>query len=426
MSRFVRPSKYRHTYSQQAKKEHNYENLKVSTSAWDTDLIKANPKFLSINYQASGGGAFLVLPLLSPFSAPAIPTPKLPDLLPLCRGHSGPVLDTAWHPHKEAVLASAGEDGKIFLWNFESEISNSARGSEGTGYSGKFSGWGEENWTTPSDWEHTAFIPKAGQGKKVGQVVFNPVASGLLASASGDHVVRLWDVDSGKFDEALVELKGHKDTVQSVCWNYTGDLLITTSRDKQIRMYDPRAGSDPIKQADGHGGIKGSRVVWLGDRERAVTTGFSRMSDRQMILWDTATLKPISTENIDSSSGVIMPHYVEGNSVLLLAGKGDGNIRYYEYADDELFYLNEHKSADPQRGFTLLPRHAVDVGQNEIARGFKLTTSTVEPIGFVVPRKAESFQADIFPPAPSDEAAFTAKEWMDGKKGPPKLIDMES
>jgi coronin-1B/1C/6 len=50
-----------------------------------------------------------------------------------------------------------------------------------------------------------------------------------LASASGDHVVRLWDVDSGKFDEALVELKGHKDTVQSVCWNYTGDLLITVS-----------------------------------------------------------------------------------------------------------------------------------------------------------------------------------------------------
>jgi hypothetical protein len=31
-------------------------------------------------------------------------------------------------------------------------------------------------------------------------------------------------------------------------------------------MYDPRAGSDPIKQADAHGGIKGSRVVWLGDR----------------------------------------------------------------------------------------------------------------------------------------------------------------
>lgn len=27
--------------------------------------------------------------------------------------------------------------------------------------------------------------------------------------------------------------------------------------------------------ADGHGGIKGSRVVWLGDRDRMVTTGVS-------------------------------------------------------------------------------------------------------------------------------------------------------
>lgn len=26
-------------------------------------------------------------------------------------------------------------------------------------------------------------------------------------------------------------------------------------------------------------------------------------------------------------------------SMLFLAGKGDGNIRYYEYADDDLFYL---------------------------------------------------------------------------------------
>ena len=213
------------------------DSSQVSTSAWDTDLIKANPKFLSINYQASGGGAFCVLPLLSPFpsSQPAIPTPKLPDLLPLCRGHSAPVLDTAWHPHAEAVLASSGEDGKILLWNFDAELSSSGRGTES--YGGKFSGWGEDNWTTPSDFEHVALIGKAGNGRKVGQVVFNPVASGLLASASGDHVVRLWDVDSrsGKgFDAPLIELKGHKDTIQSVCWNYTGDLLITVSPSRHV------------------------------------------------------------------------------------------------------------------------------------------------------------------------------------------------
>ena len=41
-------------------------------------------------------------------------------------------------------------------------------------------------------------------------------------------------------------------------------------------------------------------------------------------------------------------------------------------------------------------------------------------------KQAENFQADIFPPAPGLEPAFSAKEWVDGKTGPPKLIDLES
>ncbi len=41
-----------------------------------------------------------------------------------------------------------------------------------------------------------------------------------------------------------------------------------------------------------------------------------------------------------------------------------------------------------------LPRRALDVGQNEIARAFKVAGSAVEPLSFVVPRKAESFQSE--------------------------------
>lgn len=62
--------------------------------------------------------AFVVLPLFSPFTPPApagFPS-KLPDILPLCRGHTGPVLDTKWNPFNDNVVASAGEDGKG-LWS---------------------------------------------------------------------------------------------------------------------------------------------------------------------------------------------------------------------------------------------------------------------------------------------------------------------
>jgi coronin-1B/1C/6 len=78
-----------------------------------------------------------------------------------------------------------------------------------------------------------------------------------------------------------------------------------------------------VQEGNGHQGIKGSRVVWLGDSDRLVTTGFSRMSDRQLNLWDTANLeKPIKSEFLDTSSGVIMPFYDIDTKMLYLAGKG--------------------------------------------------------------------------------------------------------
>ncbi len=72
------------------------------------------------------------------------------------------------------------------------------------------------------------------------------------------------------------------------------------------------------------------------------------MSDRQVGLWDTSSFKNLDMISVDSSAGVIMPFYAEGNDVLLLAGKGDGNIRYYEYEGDELHFLAEYKSSEPR------------------------------------------------------------------------------
>lgn len=88
-----------------------------------------------------------------------------------------------------------------------------------------------------------------------------------------------------------------------------------------------------------------------------------------------------------------MPFYNDANSIFFVAGKGDGNIRYYEYDNDNLHFLSEFGAKDPQRGMTFLPRRALDVSENEVARAYKISGSTVEPLAFIVPRKAENFQA---------------------------------
>lgn len=409
MSRFVRPSKYRHVYPNVAKKEACYENVKVSNNAWDTNLIAANGKYISINWNASGGGAFAVLPINRPG--------KLPDIYPLCRGHTATVLDTAFSPFQDNVVASASDDGTIGLWKIDDANFDQLDWSDKE----------RERNGGVKDFEPLARV--SGGGRKVGQLIWNPTASNLVAAATGDHVVKLFDVSqvSTAASSPSISLRGFTDTIQSLDWDWTGTTLIATSRDRKIRTFDPRQGENPVQIADSHGGIKGARVIWCGDKDRAISTGFSKMSDRQMFLWDTTNLAagPLKQITLDTSSGIIMPFWSD-NNIVFLAGKGDGNIRYYELENDELHYLTESKSSEPQRGLTFVPRRVLNTEENEIAKAYKITGTTIQPVSFCVPRKAESFQSDIFPPAPSAVPSLTSKEFFQGKRGQRNLISLET
>ena len=41
---------------------------------------------------------------------------RLPEQIPLFRGHTAPVLDTDWNPSNDRIIASASDDGKVFIW----------------------------------------------------------------------------------------------------------------------------------------------------------------------------------------------------------------------------------------------------------------------------------------------------------------------
>ena len=105
----------------------------------------------------------------------------------------------------------------------------------------------------------------------------------------------------------------------------------------------------------------------------------------------------------------------------------DGNIRYFEYENDKFEYLSEYKSADPQRGIAFLPKRGLNIHENEVMRAFKtVNDSYIEPISFIVPRRAEVFQGDIYPPVTGSRPGMTAQQWLDGKDALPPKIDLES
>ncbi|AJV59038.1 CLL_collapsed_G0039150.mRNA.1.CDS.1 [Saccharomyces cerevisiae] len=399
--KFVRASKYRHVFGQAAKKELQYEKLKVTNNAWDSNLLKTNGKFIAVNWNASGGGAFAVIPIEE--------VGKAPDQVPLFRGHTAQVLDTDFDPFNDYRIASGSDDSKIGIWDIPENY--------------KFHDHVDED-GEPIDIKPVKFL--TGHARKVGHVLYHPVAENVLASSSGDYTVKLWNVETGK---DMITLK-HPDMVTSMSFSYDGNYLATVARDKKLRVWNIRE-EKIVSEGPAHTGAKNQRVVWLGNSDRLATTGFSKLSDRQIGIWDAFNIEKGDLGGfytVDQSSGILMPFYDEGNKILYLVGKGDGNIRYYEFQNDELFELSEFQSTEAQRGFAVAPKRMVNVKENEVLKGFKtVVDQRIEPVSFFVPRRSEEFQEDIYPDAPSNKPALTAEEWFSGKSVEgPILVSMRS
>jgi coronin-1B/1C/6 len=390
MSRFVRSSKFRHVFGTACKPEATYQNLRVSKTAWDTNKVFGNNKFIAVIWEARGGGSFGVLKQGNFGKASASP--------PLVCGHKANVLDLAFSPFNDHIVGSVSEDGTAKIWEIPE-------------------GGLTENMTEPVQ-------NLIGHRRKAGTIDFNPCADNVAATSSLDYTVKIWDVSKG---EAKNSVEGFAGQIQSVAWSWDGASMAVASKDKKCRVVDPRTNS-VVQEFDSTPGVKGARVIYLGSKDRLLVQGFSRTSERVFLIVDPRnTAAPLAKKTIDTAAGMLMPFYDEDTSMLFLAGKGDGNIRYFEMVEDKPYfhYLSEYKSSTPQLGAAMLPKTACDTAECEVVRMLKADVSGISTIHFKVPRKSDLFQPDLFPETRGHEPANTSEAWFGGANGTPANINLE-
>ncbi|XP_043587730.1 coronin-7 isoform X2 [Bombus pyrosoma] len=386
---FGRVSKFRHLKGTPGHKSTHIENIRnISRQiSGECDGFHANPDRVAVPLSGPGG-KIAVLELKK--------TGRLPDGVMPALVHGATVMDFQWNPFDNQRLAVACDDGMIRLWEIPE------------------SGLAEPT----NEPKHTI---KA-HTDKIYLIKFHPLASDVLASASYDMTVKIWDLtllSSSETAVAKITLMGHTDQIFSLAWSPCGQYLASTCKDGKLRVYKPRSSDVPVKTGKGPVGTRGARVVWALKGQFLVVLGFDKVSERQIYVFKTDNLNtPLTTVGLDVSPAILMPYYDEDSSTLFLTGRGDSTIYAFEVTEEPPYCcpLSHHRCSSLHQGLSFLPKNKCDVASVEFASALRLTNNTIEPLSFTVPRiKSELFQDDLFPPTKVTwKPTMTATEWFNG------------
>ncbi|KAA1469359.1 miller-Dieker lissencephaly protein [Dentipellis sp. KUC8613] len=127
-----------------------------------------------------------------------------------------------------------------------------------------------------------------GHRSPVSKVAFHPTYS-LLASASEDATVKIWDWETGEFERTL---KGHTKAVQDVDFDHKGNLLVTCSSDMFIKIWDSQNEWKNTKTFPGHEHVVSSVRFLPGDQQIV-----SASRDRTIRVFDVASTHLVRTIN---------------------------------------------------------------------------------------------------------------------------------
>jgi WD40 repeat protein len=114
-----------------------------------------------------------------------------------------------------------------------------------------------------------------GHSDWISAIAFSPDGK-LLASASFDRAVKLWDAHSGAL---LQTLESHSDLVSAIAFSTDGKLLASTSYDKTVKLWDAHSGA-LLQTLESHSGLV-SAIAFSPDGNLLASTSYDKVR-----LWD--------------------------------------------------------------------------------------------------------------------------------------------
>jgi WD40 repeat protein/energy-coupling factor transporter ATP-binding protein EcfA2 len=182
----------------------------------------------------------------------------------------------------------------------------------------------------------------SGHTNPVNGVSFSPDGN-MLASASRDNTVKLWDTSTGK---QIKTLKGHRNWVYSVSFSPNGKMLATASADSTVKLWDTSTGKQ-IKTLTEH-----TNTVWGVSFSPDGKMLASASSDKTVKLWDTSTGKQIKT--LSGHTNQINGVSFSPDGKMLTSASDDKTVKLWDTSTGkQIKTLSGH--TNPVRGVSFSP-----------------------------------------------------------------------
>ncbi|KAF1743098.1 hypothetical protein MXB_1290 [Myxobolus squamalis] len=395
MRKIVRESKFRNVYGQSYQKEKQFDGVVTSASRLDGNLVAINRLFIAAVLPTSGGGVFTVL---------RRDKPGRYDTFVKYEGHAAEILDLSWSPFDPYKIASGSDDGLVLVR------------------------WVEQDETKADDKSSVVTLKQS--SRRVVQTQWHPSALDILFVVNLDSI-NIFDVETQDCIRCI-DTSRINDTIFSFCLNYEGSLAAAGFKDKKVRIFDMMTGEMKTEFLT-HEGTKAIKVAWLlgmyGD-DLLITSGSTKMSARQLSVWKISDpSQPLLIEAVDQGSAVFNLYYDRDTKLILSYAKGESSVRFYEFDIDpepKLHLLTTYSAPDSHRSLAFGSKLCCDFGANEIIHSVRVLNKGLEELMFIVPRKFEGFQDDLYPDTPGEEPAMSAEEFIGGKIASPLVVSVKT